>query len=280
MTTQRQHVWRDGWTAGEPAEIGFAWAAADGGAYADLRGDGLLYRDLGLEQASGGALGVQRVRVGDAAAASQWRTLDVDFDFLYVLAGSANVENEDGDTASFGTGGCAVHPGGMRYRLTDLSPDFEAVHVTAPASFELTLGESGGGRASEPAVYTHELPENYVKGNGPRAYFSYRDLGTRGPTDGRIHFHIVRASEAGPGTGWHYHSMAQWFMVIGGSAVIRVEDRPHQPLKPLDAMCVGRGPRMRHNVTKFSADYAVLEMCIPAEYETTAVDEPEGADSD
>jgi hypothetical protein len=36
---------------------------------------------------------------------------------------------------------------------------------------------------------------------------------------------------------------------------------------------------MRHNVTDFSADYLVLEMCIPAEYETIAVDEPEGADA-
>jgi hypothetical protein len=35
---------------------------------------------------------------------------------------------------------------------------------------------------------------------------------------------------------------------------------------------------MRHNVTSFSGDYLVLEMCIPAEYDTVGVDEPDGAD--
>ena len=45
-------------------------------------------------------------------------------------------------------------------------------------------------------------------------------------------------------------------------------------------MCVGRGPHMRHNVTNFSGDYAVLEMCVPAEYDTIAVDAPEGAAPD
>jgi len=35
-----------------------------------------------------------------------------------------------------------------------------------------------------------------------------------------------------------------------------------------DSMCIGSGPTQRHNVAPFSGDYAVLEMCVPAEYET------------
>ena len=71
--------------------------------------------------------------------------------------------------------------------------------------------------------------------------------------------------------------MAQWFMIIGGSSVIRVENRPAYELNVGDTMCIGYGEHMRHNVAPFSADYAVLEMCVPAEYETTAVPPPEGA---
>jgi len=115
-------------------------------------------------------------------------------------------------------------------------------------------------------------------GAGPRAFFKYRDLGMREATAGRIHTHVVRATgEPGEGTDWHYHSMAQWFMIVGGTSDIRVEDKPRQTLIVGDTMCIGAGPRMRHNVAPFSGDYAVLEMCVPAEYETVAVDPPEGA---
>ena len=67
-------------------------------------------------------------------------------------------------------------------------------------------------------------------------------------------------------------------MAIDGTSVIRVEDIPHKDIKAFDCGCVGSGPEMRHNVTKYSADYAVLEMCVRADYDTTAVHEPEGAE--
>jgi quercetin dioxygenase-like cupin family protein len=92
-----------------------------------------------------------------------------------------------------------------------------------------------------------------------------------------MHIHIVRATQPGR-TGWHYHTMAQWFMVLRGTAKIGVQGHPTQPLHAGDAMCVGYGQDMRHNVVDFSSDYLVLEMCIPARYETVAVDPPPGAD--
>jgi hypothetical protein len=282
MTTSRQNDWKGAWTAEEPAAIGFTWAANEDGEYLARGEDGLLYRDLGLAAASEGALGVSRIKVGDAPAASRARRLDADFDFLFVLSGSVAIEDEDGESVTLRSRGAALHPANHRYRLSAFSEDFEAVHVTAPAIYGLELTDaaplSRGDRPLDGAVYTHDTDDEYVRGDGPRKYFLYRDLRTREPSAGRIHIHVVRATEAGPGTGWHYHTMAQWFMVIGGSAVICVETRAKQPLGWGDSMCVGRGPNMRHNVTSFSGDYLVLEMCIPAEYDTVGVDEPDGAD--
>jgi quercetin dioxygenase-like cupin family protein len=283
VRTREQSGWRGGWTAIDPPEIGFAWAPNIGGG--EVERDGLLWRELGLEETSGGALGVRRFKVGEPEAAARWRSLDVDFDFLYVLRGAVTVANELGEEVRFTTGSSALHPGGLSYRLADFSEDFEAVQVTSPARYEVVVGSppspSGEGTAWAGAapVYTHDGEEQYAAGGGPREFFVYRDLRTREPTDGRVHFHVIRATEPGRGTGWHFHTMAQWFMVVGGSAVISVEDRPRQPLAPGDSMCVGRGPRMRHNVSDFSADYRVLEMCIPAEYDTVTVSEPEGADA-
>jgi mannose-6-phosphate isomerase-like protein (cupin superfamily) len=281
MSTQS---WKNGWTADDPPAIGFAWAAKGDGELVPREGDGFAYRDLNVGAASDGVLGVCHVKAADRAVSEEWRALDADFDFIYVLTGTATLENEDGDKVPLEYASAAVQPQNYRYRITRASDDFSFVHVTAPASYDVTHGNDGkprGGAAPRHApVYTQDSPDQYTKGNGPREYFLYRDLGTTGPTEGRIHFHIVRASEPGPGTGWHYHTMAQWFMVVGGTATIRVEDRPHYPLTPRDAMCVGRGPQMRHNVTKFSGDYAILELCTPAEYDTIAVGEPDGADTD
>jgi len=278
VTTQQESGWATGWSADDPADIGFAWAPDDGGEY--VESDGFSVRDLGLDEASGGALGVRRVKVDDPEAASQWRSSDADFDFLFVISGSVKVENELGETVDFGVGGAAQHPAGVSYRLSDFSADFEAVQATSPARPTVTLGAPEGsvGKSGSTPVYTHDTDDEYVAGAGPRKFFFYRDLGTREPTGERIHFHVVRATEPGEGTGWHYHTMAQWFMVLGGNAVIRVEDRERYPLGWGDAMCVGRGTGMRHNVTDFTGDYLVLEMCVPAGYDTIPTETPEGAD--
>lgn len=272
-------AWRTGWTAEDPAYVGFAWAPNDGGTYEPLKDDGLVARDLGLDAASTGVIGANRIRVADAEAAGDWRSLDADFDFLYVISGSVRVDGGDGRSVTLGTGGCAVHPSRYAYRFAGFSDDFEAVHITSPAEVQIARGDAARRAAGAPAhepIYTHDLDDQYRRGDGPRAFFLYRDLGTRGPTSDRIHFHVVRATEPGVGTGWHYHSMSQWFMVIGGSADISVEDHRKVALGWGDAMCIGAGAAMRHNVTDFSADYLVLEMCIPAEYETIAVPRPEG----
>jgi hypothetical protein len=37
---------------------------------------------------------------------------------------------------------------------------------------------------------------------------------------------------------------------------------------------------MRHDFTDFTHDYAVVEMCVPADYETIPVDKPDGVDAE
>lgn len=270
--TEAGTTWTGPWTAERPVEIGFAWAPRDEGTWKD-GGDGLERRDLGLDAASDGALGVTHLRVADLDAVDRPRAHHVDFDALYVLRGAVTLESDDAGSVRLERGGCAVQPPRTPHRLRDVTPDFEAVHITAPARFGTTVdppARTGG-------HYTHDTPDAYARGAGPRSFFLYRDLGTRAVTGDRIHLHVVRATEPGEGTGWHFHTMAQWFMVLEGSAEIGVEDHPTRPLRAGDAMCLGRGPRMRHDVASFSGDYTVLEMCVPAEYDTIAVDRPEGA---
>lgn len=272
-TEQRQH-WLDGWTAANPAGIGEAWVENEGGEYVDRDGDGFGYRDLGLEQASKGALGVQRFRVRDADKVGQWRQIDNDFDFLFVIRGSVDVEGPGGKIVTLGQYDSAIHPRGYRYRLINPSDDLDAVHLTAPAKL---LPADQAQRADREPVYSHDSEDAYELGNGPRNFFAYRDLGTAEATDGRLHIHVVHAPEPAAATGWHYHSMSQWFMVLDGSAVTRVEEHPPRNLTFGVSQCLGSGDRARHNVTEFSAGYRVIELCLPAEYDTIPCDPPENA---
>jgi quercetin dioxygenase-like cupin family protein len=284
MTTRRHSSWMTGWTADDPLEIGFTHVRRADGAWVRGERPQLELRDLGLEEATGGKMGVMHVRrATDEPVDDAWHCHDLDFQFTYVLAGSVVFQAEHADEQLLQTGDSLYCPGLLRHREHAFSRDFEAVHITGPARGQTIVGldaplpDREGADELQP-VCTFERPESYAVGDGPRKFFAYRDLGTRGPTDGRIHIHVVRATGTpGDGTGWHYHSMAQWFMILGGSSHIRVEDGPNVLLEPLDTMCIGAGPRMRHNVAPYSGDYAVLEMCVPAEYETVTVAPPEGA---
>lgn len=272
----------DHWTPTDAPEIDYVWAPADADWWQSGPWPHLESLDLGLAEASGGSIGAQRVRVagGDALADTGWHWHDGDFDFLYILSGSLEIETHGGDHYTLGTGATACLPTRCRHREYGRSPDLEYVHITVPGTPATFV--AGDGIPYEPEAvptFTFDTPESYELGAGPRSFFNYRDLGTGRLTDGRIFIHVVRATEPGPGTGWHYHTMAQWFLILGGSSVIRVEHRPKQELNVLDSMCIGRGPNMRHNVAPYSGDYAVLEMCVPAAYETIPVAVPDSADA-
>jgi len=275
--------WISGWSAAEPLRIGYTSVAHDEGTWEEGARPYMSYRNLGLAEASGGAIGARHIRSAEAAEAD-WHCHDLDFQLFYVLKGTVTVETETGQKVELGPGDTGYHPGLFRHRES-ISAGFEAIEICGPAAGEIIIGREASlpTRATDmdpdrDAFYSHDVEANYELGAGPRKFFRYRDLGMRGPTGGRIHTHVVRATgDPGEGTGWHYHSMAQWFLIVGGTSDIRVEGKPRQKLVVGDTMCIGSGPQMRHNVAPFSGDYAVLEMCVPAEYETIAVDPPADA---
>jgi mannose-6-phosphate isomerase-like protein (cupin superfamily) len=149
---------------------------------------------------------------------------------------------------------------------------FEALDIVASAHDARIVPHSlftrealSAGRDGE--IVNRDEPSAYVAGQGPRRYFAYRDLGVAGATDRRIHIHVVRAIEVPPGgTGWHMHTMGQLFVVLSGSGVIKVNSPEAIAIKAGDSMCIGAG--MKHDVSSFSADYAVIEVCLPADYDT------------
>jgi quercetin dioxygenase-like cupin family protein len=64
--------------------------------------------------------------------------------------------------------------------------------------------------------------------------------------------------------------MGQIFYVLEGWADLALEKRPWVRMGAGDAMSIGAG--IGHNVPRFSRDYALVEMCVPADYDTIDID--------
>lgn len=278
------HQWKSGWSVEKPLDFTFDWSPAKGALWTAHNSHGAMKRDLGLYDASKGLMRATQYRYNGAGSheSSDWRCHDLDFQFIYVVAGTATLVT---DTARhpIGQGASITQPGFTWYRLEDISDDFETVEVVGPGDYDTYWGRETAlpARAGEipaiPASYSMLSDDSYVDAAGPRTYFRYRDLGTAGPTEDRVYIHAV--SMVPPvrvgGTGWHNHTMRQWIFILGGSADIEVEvdgEIVTFPVSPADCMTIYAG--QVHDVPRYTEDYHVLEMCIPKEYGTTAIQRP------
>jgi mannose-6-phosphate isomerase-like protein (cupin superfamily) len=227
---------------------------------------GLQSRDLSLDFASEGALTARHLRVaGTPISTSALGDPASPFVFLFVLAGSLSMQGAGAASLTLRRYGCVYRYGTGQPAQWHLSDDAEIIEIRGAPRASVVLGLQdlqAGAWASR-----IDKAADYIVGDGPRSFFSYRDLGVAAVTGRRIHIHVVRSSKPiEKGTGWHSHSMGQLFYVLEGWAELEVERLPSVRMSAGDAMCIS--PRLKHDVSMFSNDYAVLEMCIPADYDT------------
>ncbi|MFT5131911.1 MAG: hypothetical protein ACI9SC_000373 [Gammaproteobacteria bacterium] len=243
---------------------GFGYSPLSTAVWRDDPACELEYRDLSLNAASKDALHSRHVRAKRATSSRTFGSPVSGFSFVFVLKGKVILKQTSAEPIELGkwdTASC--------YGVDEAEWQFEE----GAEALDIVLGEPGKDQLQPPAsnetgwVVTRESAENYLLGEGPRSYFKYRDLGVAGLTNRRIHIHIVAATKAMEyGTGWHSHNMGQIFYVLNEWADLAVEDRPWVKMSAGDAMCIH--PRLAHNVPGFSAEYVVLEMCVPADYDT------------
>ena len=118
------------------------------------------------------------------------------------------------------------------------------------------------------AFAAHAKDAEWIK-DGLRPYFRYRDLGIKNATQGRVMAQVIKAAEPCKGPmGYHSHVLdfQMGYMVKGwarmyfeGFGEMRVEagDTWYQP------------PGVKHELLEYSDDWEVIEITMPAEFETT-----------
>ena len=153
--------------------------------------NGIVSHELGLHKATAGMFTARRVKTAGnwplEAIASQdgaWLT------FIYVLAGTIELRLDDRLITLH------AHDAISQVPLTA-----ENVVGASPALefFELQARDDPRIRDFIPKVPRQlicvEAPELHVKGQGPRDFFDYRDLGLADITDGRMEIQVIRAQK-------------------------------------------------------------------------------------
>ena len=114
-------------------------ARADEGKY---EGDGLrtqiVYRDLGVREATGGRYNAHIMRTGTGERKVPRHVHQLDFQMIYILKGWIRMWFEDQGEVTLNPGDSCLMPGGMSHEVYDWSDDFELLEVTSPADYETT----------------------------------------------------------------------------------------------------------------------------------------------
>ena len=106
---------------------------------------------------------------------------------------------------------------------------------------------------------------------GLRSFFEYRDLGLKEATEGRVVAHVIRSKPGAPFNGTpHRHDVTfQLVYVLQGWIEFEYEDQGVVRLAP--GSCVHQPPGIRHREVGHSEDLELLEIVMPADFETQEV---------
>jgi mannose-6-phosphate isomerase-like protein (cupin superfamily) len=124
-------------------------------------------------------------------------------------------------------------------------------------------------RAAQAFVASHHREEDF-KTDGLRAYAKYRDLGIAKATNGLAVAHVIRfvpPCRPEEVSKLHLHDVEfQMIYVLQGSMTTELEGQGAVTMKA--GSCWIQPPRIKHKVLDYSDDCEVLEIVLPADFET------------
>jgi uncharacterized RmlC-like cupin family protein len=130
-----------------------------------------------------------------------------------------------------------------------------------------TTEEAAQDQAREIGIVNHLGPDSFGP-DGLRPSFEYRPLGLDKLTDGKVGAHVIRArpglkADARP----HVNTLEfQFIYVLKGWAIFDYEG--HGEHRLVAGSAVYQPPGIKHKEIAHSDDFEVLEITMPAEFET------------
>jgi len=121
------------------------------------------------------------------------------------------------------------------------------------------------------SIVNHLGPDSFEK-DGLRPFFEYRPLGLKELTGGKVGAHVIRAKPGKhAGAPRHTHTLDfQFVYVLKGWAIFEYEGYGQHKL--VEGSTVYQPPGIKHKEIDHSEDFEVLEITMPADFETTTVE--------
>ena len=134
-----------------------------------------------------------------------------------------------------------------------------------------TTQEAEIDKAKEIGIVSHLGPDSF-KPDGMRPFFEYRKLGLAELTNGRVGALVARARPGmQPDAPRHSHALEfQFIYVLKGWTIFEYEGYGEHKL--VEGSTVYQPPGIKHKQIAQSDDFEVLEITMPAEFETATVE--------
>ena len=120
-------------------------------------------------------------------------------------------------------------------------------------------------------VVTHAKDAQFEK--GLRSFFEYRDLGMKAATDGRVTASVIRAAGGQDFSSQPHLHKTQFQLVYVLKGWIEFEYEGQGVVRLEAGSCVHQPPEIRHRELGHSHDVELLEVVLPADFDTVTVDD-------
>jgi quercetin dioxygenase-like cupin family protein len=112
------------------------------------------------------------------------------------------------------------------------------------------------------------LSDSRFEARGLRSFFEYRDLGIREATDGKVAAHVIRARPGEEVSGGRHHHELEFQMIYCLKGWIKFHYEGVGEVMLVPGTCVHQPPGIRHTELGHSEDLELLEIVMPADFET------------
>ena len=129
-------------------------------------------------------------------------------------------------------------------------------------------------KANSPGFSVSHLAESAFERGGLRGFFEYRDLGIRDATNGAAGAHVIRAVPGSHASGEKHTHALQFQMVYVLKGWVRFWYEDHGEVLLEAGSCVHQPPGIVHQELEHSDDIEMIEITLPANFETEMAERP------
>ena len=236
---------------------------------------GMWYRDL-IPDRQGGYAVASHIRILDGGPVPDYvHYHKILFQMIYCYKGWARLVYEDqGEPFVIEPGDCVLQPPQIRHQVLESSPGMEVIELTCPADHETCVDHEIKLPTSSIDPQRLFNGQHFIRHEAAKAEwkpwrmegFEARDIGIATATDGLAGVHVARPVGQ-PHSEFVSHDADLLFtFLLNGSAEFNCDQKDSELLTAGDSFIVPGN--MKHSLSKCSEDMEILEVALPAVFNT------------